>query len=124
VEQLTSAVDQLVAMVGGLLGLAILIALLGIAITLSLSVVERARESALLRALGLTRGQLRGMLAVEAAITALLGAVLGDGAVFSVPWAELGTGVAAAALVGLLASVVPGRQAARVEVAAALTAAG
>ena len=145
-EQLTSAVDQLVAMVGGLLGLAILIALLGIATTLSLSVVERARESALLRALGLTRGQLRGMLAVEAAITALLGAVLGlviglvfawvalgtlavqsglgDGAVFSVPWAELGTGVAAAALVGLLASVVPGRQAARVEVAAALTAAG
>jgi putative ABC transport system permease protein len=146
VEQLTSEVDQLVAMVGGLLGLAILIALLGIATTLSLSVVERARESALLRALGLTRGQLRGMLAVEAAITALLGAVLGlvlglvfawvalgtlavqsglgDGAVFSVPWAELGTGVAAAALVGLLASVVPGRQAARVEVAAALTAAG
>jgi putative ABC transport system permease protein len=146
VEQLTSAVDQLVAMVGGLLGLAILIALLGIATTLSLSVVERARESALLRALGLTKGQLRGMLAVEAAITALLGAVLGlvlglvfawvalgalavqsglgDGAVFSVPWAELGTGVAAAALVGLLASVVPGRQAARVEAAAALTAAG
>jgi putative ABC transport system permease protein len=146
VEQLTSAVDQLVAMVGGLLGLAILIALLGIATTLGLSVVERVRESALLRALGLTRGQLRGMLAVESAITALLGAVLGlvlglvfawvalgalavqsglgDGAVFSVPWAELGTGVAAAALVGLLASVVPGRQAARVEVAAALTAAG
>jgi putative ABC transport system permease protein len=146
VEQLTSEVDQLVAMVGGLLGLAILIALLGIATTLSLSVVERARESALLRALGLTRGQLRGMLAVEAAITALLGAVLGlvlglvfawvalgtlavqsglgDGAVFSVPWAELGTGVAAAALVGLLASVVPGRQAARVEIAAPLTAAG
>jgi putative ABC transport system permease protein len=146
VEQLTSEVDQLIAMVGGLLGLAILIALLGIATTLGLSVVERARESALLRALGLTRGQLRGMLAVEAAITALLGAVLGlvlglvfawvalgtlavqsglgDGAVFSVPWAELGTGVAAAALVGLLASVVPGRQAARVEVAAALTAAG
>ena len=146
VEQLTSEVDQLVAMVGGLLGLAILIALLGIATTLSLSVVERARESALLRALGLTRGQLRGMLAVEAAITALLGAVLGlvlglvfawvalgtlavqsglgDGAVFSVPWAELGTGVAAAALIGLLASVVPGRQAARVEIAAPLTAAG
>jgi putative ABC transport system permease protein len=55
-ERLTSEVDQLVAMVGGLLGLAILIALLGIATTLGLSVVERARESALLRALGLTRG--------------------------------------------------------------------
>ncbi|WP_345409590.1 ABC transporter permease [Nonomuraea salmonea] len=61
----------------GLLGLAILISLLGIANTLSLSVHERTRESALLRALGLTRPQLRRMLSVEALVLGLIGALVG-----------------------------------------------
>src|SRR5690606_40224871 len=61
----------------GLLGLAIVIALFGIANTLTLSVVERTRESALLRALGLTRRQLRRMLSVEALVMAVIGAFTG-----------------------------------------------
>ena len=54
--------DMMLMIITGLLGLAVLISLLGIANTLSLSVHERTRESALLRALGLTRPQLRRML--------------------------------------------------------------
>jgi putative ABC transport system permease protein len=57
----------------------VLIALLGISNTLSLSVIERTRESALLRALGLTRGQLRRMLLTEALLMAALAIVLGAG---------------------------------------------
>jgi len=134
VEELTTAVNSLLGLVGGLLALALVIALLGIANTLALSVVERVRESALLRALGLTRGQLRGMLAVEAAVTALLGGLLGLGlgllyaraavaavpggglSVFTIPWTQLAAGIAGAVVVGLLASVLPGRAAARTDV--------
>lgn len=60
-----------------LLAISVVIAVVGIANTLSLSVIERTRESALLRALGLTRGQLRLMLAVEAVLLPLVGTLLG-----------------------------------------------
>ena len=71
----------------GLLAIAVVIALVGIANTLGLSVLERGREHALLRALGVTRRQLRRMLATEAALLALVATVLGTvlGAVFA--WA-------------------------------------
>ena len=59
------ALDAVLGVVLGLLGVAVLIALVGVSNTLSLSVIERTRESALLRAMGLTRGQLRRALAVE-----------------------------------------------------------
>lgn len=136
VEELTSAVNNLLGLVGGLLGLAIVIALLGIANTLGLSVIERVRESAVLRALGLTRGQLRGMLAVEAVITALIGAVMGlilglmfayaalravgDIITIAIPWLQIALGLVAAIVVGLLASVLPGRAAARTNVVRAM----
>lgn len=136
VEELTSAVNNLLGLVGGLLGLAIVIALLGIANTLGLSVIERVRESAVLRALGLTRAQLRGMLAVEAVITALIGAVMGlilglmfayaalravgDIVTIAIPWLQIALGLAAAIVVGLLASVLPGRAAARTNVVRAM----
>jgi len=140
VEELTKAVDGLLGLVGGLLALALVIALLGIANTLGLSVVERVRESALLRALGLTRGQLRAMLAVEAVVTALLGALLGLGLgllfaraavasisgggleIFAIPWVQLAAGIAGAVVVGLAASILPGRAAARTDVVHALAA--
>lgn len=114
--------------------MAVLIALVGIANTLSLSVLERRRESSLLRALGLTRRQLRAMLAVEAMLVSVVGALLGvvlgtlygwvrTAAVlvgsgdFSVrlalPGTRLGAIVALAVLAGLAASYLPGRRAAR-----------
>lgn len=125
-------VDTLLAVVVGLLGAAVVIAVIGVANTLSLSVLERRRESATLRALGLTRGRLRGTLAIEgvliAGIGAAVGAVLGllygwagaaavlgaVGAVtYEVPWRDLAVVLVVAVLAGLLASVLPGRAAAR-----------
>jgi putative ABC transport system permease protein len=125
----------------GLLGIAVVIALIGIANTLGLSVLERAREHAMLRALGLTRRQLRRMLAAEAmllsVVATLLGTVIGVGfawagyetvvkpalsdATMQVPWPSLGVVVLIAALAGLLAAVLPARQAARVTPAAGLS---
>ncbi|AKU95742.1 ABC transporter, permease protein [Labilithrix luteola] len=125
----------------GLLGIAVVIALIGIANTLGLSVLERAREHALLRALGLTRGQLRRMMAAEAVllsvVATLLGTVIGVGfawvgyetfvkqalthATMQIPWLPLGAVVLIAAMAGLLASVIPARRAARVTPAAGLS---
>ena len=70
-------IDQLLFIVYALLGLAVVIAVLGIVNTLALSVIERVREIGLLRAVGLSRRQLRTMLRLESVAIALLGAVLG-----------------------------------------------
>ncbi|MFD7024316.1 FtsX-like permease family protein [Promicromonospora sukumoe] len=124
----------------GLLGISVVIALIGIASTLGLSVLERAREHAVLRALGLTRRQLRRMLAAEAVLLAVSAAVLGtalgvgfawvgyetflttalDAATWRIPWLALAAVVPVAVLAGLLAAVVPARRAARVTPTAAL----
>ena len=71
-------IDTMLAVVVGLLGVAVVIALVGVANTLSLSVLERRRESATLRALGLTRRQLRATLALEGVLIAGVGAVVGS----------------------------------------------
>jgi putative ABC transport system permease protein len=133
--------DLLAGSVLGLLGVSVAIALIGIGNTLGLSVLERAREHALLRALGLTRRQLHRMVATEAVLLSmtatLLGTVIGIGfawagyetfvkraltrATMVVPWPSLGAVVLIAALAGLLASVVPARRAARVSPAAGLS---
>jgi len=125
----------------GLLGVSVAIALVGIANTLGLSVLERAREHAMLRALGLTRRQLRRTLAVEAmllsVVATLLGSVIGvgfawvgyetfvtralSGATMRIPWASLGVVILVAALAGVLASVLPARRATRVTPAAGLS---
>lgn len=132
-------VDTLLAVVVGLLGVAVVIALIGVANTLSLSVLERRRESATLRAIGLSRRQLRWMLAVEGMLIAGVGAVLGAGlgllygwagsvvlfgqigdVVLVVPWLDLAIVLVVALGAGLLASVLPGRAAARTSPVAAL----
>jgi putative ABC transport system permease protein len=74
---LTEVLDLLVALALVMLLVTVVISGIGVTNTLGLSVLERTRESALLRALGLTRGGLRGTLAVEATVIALLGAALG-----------------------------------------------
>ena len=140
---LDSVLDALLLVVTGLLGVAVVIALIGVGNTLALSVVERRQESGLLRALGLTRGQLRGLLAWEAVlvagVAAVLGVVLGsayglagaasvlgtvsaEGTVFSVPWTQVLVIVVVATVAGLLASVLPARRAARTSPVAAIAA--
>lgn len=133
-------VNTLLAVVVGLLGVAVVIALVGVTNTLSLSVLERRRESATLRALGLSRAQLRGTLAIEgmliAGVGSAVGAVLGllygwAGARtllgsladvgLTVPWRDLGLVVVVGLLAGFLASVLPGRSAARTSPVEALT---
>ena len=66
-------------MVYGLLALAIIVAVLGVVNTLALSVVERTREIGLMRAIGLSRRQLRRMIRLESVVIALFGALLGLG---------------------------------------------
>jgi putative ABC transport system permease protein len=137
---LAGQVDQILALFGVLLGLAVLIALLGISNTLSLSVLERTRESALMRALGLTRGQLRLMLLTEALLMAALAIVLGAGlgvtfgvvmvhgfllsaagqGVLSIPYAQIALYALAGVGATLAAAVLPARRAARTAVVAAM----
>ena len=72
-----SQINTLLLLIYALLALAVIIAVLGIVNTLALSVFERTREIGLLRAVGLTRGQLSRTITIEAVATALFGAVLG-----------------------------------------------
>ncbi|WP_377644761.1 ABC transporter permease [Oryzobacter terrae] len=131
-------IDQLLYIVYALLGLAVVIAILGIVNTLALSVIERVREIGLLRAVGLSRRQLRTMLRLESVAIALLGAVLGivlglafaiamqrslidDGIdVLAIPGGQLALFVGAAGVVGVLAALWPGRRAARLDVLRAI----
>jgi putative ABC transport system permease protein len=125
-------------MVYGLLVLAIVIALMGIANTLSLSVHERTRELGLLRAVGQSRRQLRSMVRGEAFTVALFGTVGGVGlgvflgwamvdtlasegfTSFTVPGPSLAVVLALGALVGVIAAVRPARRAARLDVLEAI----
>lgn len=130
--------DQILLAVNGLLGLALVIALLGIGNTLALSVVERTHEIGLLRAVGMRRRQVRTMVLTEALVVALFGAVLGVsvGLVFglgaasamppsvitriAVPAGSLVAVVVVAALFGIVAGVLPARRAARFDILEAI----
>jgi len=132
-------IDQMLMLIYALLGLAVVIAVLGIVNTLALSVIERTREVGLLRAVGLSRRQLRTMVRLESIVISLLGAVLGVGlglvfgialqrsqadsgiAVLSIPAGQLLIFVALAGVVGVLAAVWPARRAARLDVLRAIT---
>ncbi len=74
---LTQVINVILIVLTGLLGVAVLIALVGVGNTLGLSVLERQRESALLRALGMQRGSLRMMLLVEAMLLGIVGVGVG-----------------------------------------------
>ena len=131
-ESYAQILDILLGITVALLAVAVLVALVGVANTLSLGVVERTGENALLRALGTTRRQMRAMLGWEGVLLAAVGAVLGLligslygvlgiiallGSTFpvsiTIPWGQLGLVLVLAILSGALASVLPGRAAAR-----------
>jgi putative ABC transport system permease protein len=138
-ERTAGFIDQILALVSALLGLAILIALFGIVNTLGLSIFERTRELGLLRAVGMSRRQVRSMIRSESVIIAVLGAVLGVavGVLFgvamqraladsgvsklSIPPVQLLTYVVLAALAGVLAAILPARRAARLNVLQAIS---
>ena len=135
-----SSVNQLLGLVYALLGLAVIIALIGIVNTLMLSVFERTREIGLLRAVGMQRRQVRAMVRSEAVILAIFGAIvgivigtaLGLALVASlrqqgitdtaVPVSSLVIFLLLSALLGLVAASWPARRAARLDVLAAIAA--
>jgi putative ABC transport system permease protein len=126
--------DQLLNAITVLLVLSVLIAVLGIINTLALSVVERTRELGLLRAVGLSRRQLRRMIRVESVIISIYGALLGLGVGIAFGWAlvralreqgiteftlpvdRLVLVLVAAGVAGVLAAALPARRAARLDV--------
>jgi putative ABC transport system permease protein len=120
-----------------LLGLSVIISLFGVVNTLVLSVFERTRELGMLRAVGMTRRQVRSMIRHESIVTALIGGALGitvgfflavlttealsdEGIVFAVPWTTLIVFVIATVIAGILAAVLPARRASRLNVLEAL----
>ena len=138
-EQVAIPLRGTLNLLWALTALAVLIAFAGIANTLSLSILERTRESALLRALGLTRGGLGATVMTESVFVALLGAACGlivgtvsawlltrvastdaEPVLFTLPWDRLGVLLAAAVLAAPLAALVPARRASRESLTAAM----
>jgi putative ABC transport system permease protein len=132
-EEREKQIDGLVKLVYALLAFAILISLFGIANTLALSIHERTRELGMLRAIGMSRRQVRTMIRYEAVITALIGAILGmvlgivfatlvaqplkdEGFTLSYPVGSLLVLLVLAALAGVLAAILPARRASRLDV--------
>ncbi|BDH12255.1 ABC transporter permease [Streptomyces hygroscopicus] len=119
-------------MMYGLLGMAVIIAILGVVNTLAMSVFERTREIGMLRAIGLDRSGIRQMVRLESVVISLFGAVLGTGTgIFLawaggslmttsmplyetiLPWGSLGVFLVLALVIGVLAAIWPARRAAR-----------
>ncbi|MGW3656652.1 ABC transporter permease [Streptomyces sp. NPDC005151] len=133
-QDLKDQIGQLLNIVYGLLALAIIVAVLGVVNTLALSVVERTREIGLMRAIGLSRRQLRRMIRLESVVIALFGALLGLGlgmgwgtaaqkllaleglGVLEIPWPTILTVFVGSAFVGLFAALVPAFRAGRMNV--------
>ncbi|MFF1280936.1 ABC transporter permease [Streptomyces sp. NPDC058299] len=137
-QELKDQIGQLLNMIYGLLALAIIVAVLGVVNTLALSVVERTREIGLMRAIGLSRRQLRRMIRLESVVIAVFGALLGLGlgmgwgatahrllaleglTVLEIPWPTITAVFVGSAFVGLFAALVPAFRAGRLNVLKAI----
>ena len=133
-------VDQMLGLIYALLALAILIALLGIGNTLALSILERIHELGVLRAVGMTRSQLRSAVRWESVIIAVQGSVLGllvgmflgwalvralgdEGiTTLAIPMTTMVVVLVLGALAGVAAAILPARRSARIDVLRALAA--
>jgi ABC-type antimicrobial peptide transport system permease subunit len=131
------SVNPILYMFYVLLALSVIVSLFGIVNTLVLSVFERTRELGMLRAIGMTRRQVRRMIRYESIVTALIGTALGiglgialaalvtaalasEGLSFSVPVLSLVVFVVIAVIAGMLAAIFPARRAAKLNVLQAL----
>ena len=134
-ENQEQGIDTLLNLLYVLLSLSIIVSLFGIVNTLVLTVFERTRELGMLRAVGMTRRQVRRMIRHESVVTALIGAALGipvgivlalmvgqaiEYPAFTIPVGTLVVFVIAAIIAGLLAAIFPARRAARLNVLRAL----
>ena len=133
-DKVGQRINQMLAVLYGLLGLSIVIAILGIVNTLVLSVSERTREIGLMRAVGLGKTQLAGEIITESVLTSLYGTVLGGatGVVLaaalkkiledqgltslSVPWGQMVGMLALSVVVGIIAALWPALRASRLPV--------
>jgi putative ABC transport system permease protein len=132
-ENQEEQINQLLGLIYALLALAVIVSLFGIANTLALSIHERRRELGMLRAIGMSRRQVRTMIRYEAVITALIGAILGmaiglvfaaliaqplkdEGFALSYPVGQLIVLLVFAAFAGVLAAIGPARRASRLDV--------
>jgi len=133
-DRIEGLIDDTLAMVNVMVALAVIIALIGIANTLALSVFERTKELGLVRAVGMTRRQLRRMVRFEAALVATFGAVLGVGvgilfgwgivlalpdamtSTMAIPVGSIAAVMAVAAIAGVVAAWLPARRAGRLDV--------
>ncbi|GAA4969562.1 FtsX-like permease family protein [Yinghuangia aomiensis] len=137
-DQVKGQINFLLYLIYALLGLTIIIAILGVVNTLALSVVERTREIGLMRAIGASRRQIKRMIKLEAIAIAVFAALIGLALgltwgvvtqrllanygleLLSLPWVSLISMVVAAAVIGLLAALMPGRRAAKMNVLRAI----
>jgi putative ABC transport system permease protein len=144
VETQNAWIDQTLSLLYALLGLSVIVSFFGIVNTLVLSVVERTRELGMLRAVGMTKRQVRRMVRHESVITALIGAALGivlgiglaalvtkrlsdysesvggEGMSLSLPLFSLAVFIVVAVIAGVLAAIMPARRASRLNVLEAL----
>lgn len=138
IEQIRQPLLALTGMIAGLLFLSVIVAVVGIVLTLYLAVNERTREIGLVRAIGMTRPQVRQMVRWEAILIALYGAVLGltigiflgwgltvttigEGSTLSIPWTWVTAGFFGSGIAGVLASLLPANQAAKLDVLKAIS---
>jgi putative ABC transport system permease protein len=136
-ENQEEQINQLLGLIYALLALAVIVSLFGIANTLALSIHERTRELGMLRAIGMSRRQVRTMIRYEAVITALIGALLGmvigvifaaliaqplkdEGFALSYPVGQLILMLVFASLAGVVAAIGPARRASKLDVLEAL----
>ena len=136
-EGTVDLVNQLLLLIYGLLALSVIISLFGIVNTLVLAVYERTREIGLVRAIGMSRGQVRATVRYESVITSIIGAIMGivvgivfawvvttrfagQGITFSVPGVQLVVFLVLAVVVGVIAAILPARRAAKIDILQAI----
>ncbi len=137
VAQVSGPLKALTGMVAGLLFMSVMVAVVGIVLTLYLAVHERTREIGLLRAIGMTRQQVARTIRWESVFIALFGAVLGltigiflgwgltvaiigDGAALTIPWVWVIAGFLGSAVAGVIASIIPAHQATKLDILEAI----